>query len=238
MTFTLDQTAFLLILVLVTGLIHSFAQAPLGFLLQMAGNSLGRSKPYRALWLSLLMILGIFAISTLLLIISYAALIVVSPDQEAQRYTAGILAILSGIFITFKYFRKGPSTELWLSRHFARGLQKSVDEARRPGAAFGVGMLSVLIEIPLTFPLLMIATIFARDMYVEESNIAFILYAFALSLPLLIAGLFMAHGKRIVAIQKQRVHGKTFIQILFGIATIGLGLYVVSGAYQTTGALL
>lgn len=238
MTLTFDQTTFLLILVLVTGLIHSLAQAPLGFLLQMTGNSLGKSKPYRALRLSFLMTVGVFIVTALLFMIAYGVLIIISTDSEIQRYTAGILAMISGLFITFKYFRKGPSTELWLGRHFVRGLQKSVDETRRPGAAFGVGMLSVLIELPLTFPLFMIAAIFMQNMYVHESYTALLLYAAALSLPLLVAGFFVSHGKRIVAIQKQRVHGKTFVQILFGLTTFGLGLYVISGAYQATGHIL
>jgi hypothetical protein len=235
----INSTSFLLVLVAITGLIHAFAQAPLSFLLQMAGNSLGNAKPKRALLLSFLMSCGVFLIITLLLIVSSVMLFSFFDDYMMRRFFAGIIAVIAGVYICFRYFRvKRQGTELWINRQLSRGLQKTVDEARRPGAAFGVGMLAVLIELPLTLPLLFIAAILSNNMSGYDKVLSLIYYALAVVLPLVVTGLFMFHGKTIVALQKQRVHGKLFLQTGFGLAMILLGVYVASGAFEQTGSLL
>ena len=233
----MTSSDFLLILVLMTGLIHALAQAPMGFLLQMAGNSLGRSKRKRALYLATLMSVGVMLLVALLLIVARVALELLAETKDLQRIAVGILLVLSGLFIAFKYFRRGTGTPIWLNRQFARGLQKTVDEAKRPGAAFGVGMLGVLIELPLTFPLLLAFGLFTQNLTGNYAAYALGSYSLIVALPLFITGLFLAHGKRLVAMQKQREHGKLFIQLLFGFSMIGLGIYVLSGQFMALGTL-
>lgn len=229
--FVINSTTFLLLLILVAGLVHALVQAPLGFLLQMAGNSLGHANRKRALYLSLLMSLGMLLLVALLVIVASVVLQFLAGTPDLQRIVVGGLLVLSGLFVSFKYFRTGPGTALWLNRQFTRGLQKTVDEAKRSGAAFGVGMLGILIELPLTFPLLLAFGLLARDLSGANAAAALGLYSLAVVLPVFLTGLFLAHGKRIVAFQRQREHGKLFLQLLFGLSMIGLGAYILSGQF-------
>lgn len=222
-----DGNNYLVYLAGIAGLLNACLQMPLATLLHMTSHTLGRNQQARAFLFSLAMSAGVFLTISLLLIITILAASAI-PNDQARHLLAGIVTTLAGLFVMLRYFRDDAGAQLWLPRKNIRWFHKQIECIGNSFGAFGMGMLAVLTEIGLAFPLLLSAGVLLVNSDPSTVITGLGVYAFIVTLPLLLTGLNLAGGASPLGLQRWRADGKRFWQFFIGLAFIIFGLYIAS----------
>lgn len=222
-----DGNGYLIYLAGVAGLLHACLQLPLATLLHMAGHTLGRNQPGKALALSFAMAFGVFLTIVGLLLIAILITIAI-PDPSTRFLLAGIPATLAGLWLMLGYFRNENGAQLWLPRRHARWFNAYIERRHSLLSAFSLGNLSVLLEAGFSFPLLLSAAALLSGASTQTVFIGFGVYAAIAALPLLLTAISLAAGATPLALQRWRLEGKRFWQFFIGLAFIFFGLYIAS----------
>lgn len=236
--FTLPvDSGYLIYLAGIAGLLHACLQMPLAGLLHMAGHTLGKDQRHKAFGLSMAMSLGVLLTVCVLLIIAvYAAKILFTADS--RFLVPGVLAVFAGLFVMLAYFREGAGAQLWLPRGYSRWFRKQSEHKVNLPTAFSMGIVAVLSELVLAFPLLLSAGALLTAATISGLLIGLSVYTFIVALPLLLASLGLAGGMSPLGLQRWRLEGKRFWQFFIGLTFIFFGLYIASEQFVYLGTPL
>lgn len=114
------------------------------------------------------------------------------------------------------YFRKGPGTQLFISRKCARNLEKHAKSAKTRSDAFTLGAFSNICELPFTLPLYIVTSLEITEMSVEFSPSHFLtlLYIMVPTIPLFAMRLKFKLGYNLADIERSRVKDKIFTRLI------------------------
>lgn len=223
------QTGILLFLA--AALVHGTFQLGVSVLTLLSGHSLGAKKAHRRLLiLNGGYIIGSLSMVALLLLSSvYVIDILITPSNERIIWSiTGIVAALSGFFITLAYYRKGRGTLLWIPRMMAEYLSKRAKKTRSTSESFALGAMTVLAELPFALAPLLIAALVITNIAKDNSLAYITLYVFISGLPLLLIASLIGAGERLSVIQKWRESYKSFLQYSAGLGLILMSCYITA----------
>lgn len=236
----LEGNGYLVYLAGIAGLLHACLQMPAATLLHMTGHALGRKQRSKAFALSIAMSLGVFLTIGLLLVI--ASQINEALSSQHRHLFAGILTVFAGLFVMLRYFRDTVGAQLWLPRKRIRWFHKQIEQTANIFGAFGMGIIAVLSELGLSFPLLLCVSAVLLDSGATTVVAGLSVYATIVTFPLLVIGVMLATGSSPLTLQRWRIDGRRFWQFFIGLAFIIFGLYIASGQFtyaaEALGAVL
>ncbi len=228
-----DTNTYLVYLIALAGLLHACLQLPAASLLHMLTSTMGRKDYYKAVRLTIAMAFGVALTASLLLMLF--SLLASLPYASYSHLMSGCLVVLSGLFVMLRYFRNDKGAGLWVPRTRVRWLHKKIESIGNVPSAFGLGILTILAELIVSFPLLLAAGSLLA--YQETAVVATGLLAYIglVTLPILIFGISVACGVSPARLQRWRSDGKHFWQFFMGLAMICYGLYIASEQFIGNG---
>lgn len=176
-----------------------------------------------ALDFSSFFVVGVAAMTALVLFLLYFAIfhfLADNPGLNLDFYTwivAGILIAL-GIFCLFFYYRKGPGTQLFISRNFAEKITLQARKVRKPFDAFSLGLATGTVELIFNLPIYIVVITEIINFPVENEVIRpTLLFLFTLCTMfsvLFVRGQFYNFGHNLAEIERKREKYKTFKKIM------------------------
>ena len=141
----------------------------------------------------------------------------------------GILFALS-LLSFFCYFRKGPGTELFISRPLAQNFLSRAGSAKTASDGFMLGFFSNFPEIFFTLPLYIIIFIELDRLSISAFSLAATLLTCILTtiIPLFIIYISYRSGYNLSDITKFRIKNKPFYRIFIGISYLTLVALIIS----------
>lgn len=216
-------------IIALAGLIHASFQLSVSELTLLSGHSLStkRSKA-RLLRLSSGFVLGNIVMTTLLL--SFFSLFVLDIFGVNISNTVWVIAcgllIGIGIAVWLFYYRRKKGTTLWIPRSFASYLEKRIQRTRLSAEAFGLGLSSVISELPFMIAPLLISALALISLPNNWQLLGLAVYVVMSTLSVLIVWVLISRGKSLARIQKWREDNKRFLQFTAGAGLIILGIFV------------
>ena len=199
-----------------TALTQASLQLSFGALILLYNASLGRHKKKRTRYLTRSYVLGVASISFLVLS-SFAFLISIFTGNGLPLpvlfVVAGVL-IASSLVMQFLYFRKGKNTELWLPRNISRYIARRAKKSDDAIETFSLGMLSSLVEFPLSIALYLIAANAITRMSAGMQLVGLLVYTLLACSPLLYLKLKIRSGKNALEMQAWRRKNKSFLKTI------------------------
>ncbi|HEX6462153.1 MAG TPA: hypothetical protein VFZ58_02655 [Candidatus Saccharimonadales bacterium] len=228
-----DTNTYLVYLIALAGLLHACLQLPSASLLHMLTSTMGRNDYYKAVRLTVAMALGV-ALTTGVLLMLFS-LLASLPYTLYSHLISGSLVVFSGLFVMLRYFRNDQAAGLWVPRTRIRWLHKKIESIGNVPSAFGLGIVTILTELVVSFPLLLAAGSLLT--YQEATVVAtgFLAYVGLATLPVLVFGISVACGISPARLQRWRSDGKHFWQFFIGLAMICYGLYIASEQFIGNG---
>lgn len=211
------------------GIIHAMMQLGVSVLTLLSGHSLGKKSAHaRLLRLNFSYITGAALASALVL--SGGALLA-NSIFFALRFDflligTVILSLISALSILRFYYRKSPGTLLWIPRSLAEYLSDRAKKTKNSFEAGALGAMTVVMELPFTFPLFAIVSIFFLFLMPDHRLLAIIGYATLTVLPLLVITVMIGAGHRLSTIQRWREQNKHFLQYASSFGLISLALFI------------
>lgn len=195
---------------------------------------LGRFSKRKASFLSLYFILGAEIIAACLyLSIFYLTCIFFFNDLHPETSIlfwalAGILAAL-GIFSFFFYYRRGPGTQLFIPRKYAKALDLSAKSVNTRSDAFLLGALTGTCELTLTLPLYIVTCIEIMKMGTEgiSSNLLTIIYILVPVIPLFFIRWKFQIGYNLAKIERSHVKNKFFNRFILATCYILIAILII-----------
>jgi len=228
-----DTNTYLVYLIALAGLLHACLQLPAASLLHMLTSTMGRNDYYKAVRLTLATVVGVLLATGVLLML--LTLLASLPYALYSHLVSGSLVVLSGLFVMLRYFRSDQTAGLWVPRTRVRWLHKKIESIGNVPSAFGLGMLTILAEFIVSFPLMLAAGSLLAYQEPEVVRAGFSVYVGLVALPVLIAGMSVAGGVSPARLQRWRSNGKHFWQFFIGLAMICYGLYIASEQFIGNG---
>lgn len=133
-----------------------------------------------------------------------------------------VLAVAMWIF----YYRRGDSTELWVPGPVAKFIDNRAKVTENNTEAFSLGVLSALLELPMSLALFVLAADSILEIPVLWQLLMILLYTLLSILPLVALKLSIRTGKTVVDVQKWRVKNKNFLRIMSGVGYLVLAGFV------------
>lgn len=228
-----DTNAYLVYLISLAGLLHACLQLPTASLLHMLTSTMGRNDYYKVVRLTVAMTCGVLLTVALLLMLF--SLLASLPKTNEMHLVSGSLVVFTGLFVMLRYFRNDQAAGLWVPRTRVRWLHKKIETIGNVPAAFGLGIVTILTESVIAFPLMLAAG--SLVVYQPPSVVVTGLSAYAslVALPVLASGVAVACGASPARLQRWRSDGKHFWQFFIGLATICYGLYIASEQFIGNG---
>lgn len=229
-----DGPNFLLYLTAIAGLLHACLQLPLAAQLHLAGHTLGKNKPRRALLASIAAACGsLVGIGSILFVAAF--LYGLFANYEVRLATAGITLVCAGAFVMLSYFRAGQGAQLWLGRTYTRRFTNRLERSNSWLSAFLLGISAVWLESIISLPMALTAIVLLASIDTTTSMLAGLaLYMALAALPLFIASVCLGSGASPASLMRWRVESKWFWQFFIGLAFILFGLYVASSELLRT----
>ena len=192
--------------------------------------ALGKNSKNKVLDLSGYFVVGVESMVLLLAMIIYFVMLKVPNTDLTNLILAGILVAM-GMFGFFGYYRKGRSTELFISRKTARGFCAKAKTAHKKSDIFVLGIVTCVSELFLTLPLLIVVIMQAINFAITDQMIIFAVYLLVVMTPTgVVRGNFL-NGKNLADIQKTRVKNKNFYRIMIGCSYVVMAFLLVMGIF-------
>jgi len=211
---------------------HASFQLSISVLTLLSGHALGRkTAAKRVTGLAFSYSLGSLFIVALLLSFTYMLSTAIMNFHTFGAVWAIIsgIAIGTGLAVWLVYFRhKKVGTSLWVPREVAKFLSTRASRTRLPFEAFGLGIMTPLIEVIFTLAPLIITALTIRYLPSPWPLLAVLGYAIIASLPHFIISIIIGGGHSVARIQKWRETNRRFIQFTAGALLIVLGLFAYS----------
>lgn len=212
--------------VFLAALIHANFQLPLGCFILLSRDRIRRRKSKtHSSSPSGSFIAGI-GITTMLLIFTLNFLLNNLFNDGIPAWLvfveAGILFCLA-ITIWSIYYRRGHGTQLWIPRGMANSLETRSFGARSDTDAFGLGVMSIVCELPLSFILIFVASSNIIALPSSWQLLVSALYVIAIITPALIASQIITRSSNLSRVQKWRESNKTFTLFI-----LVFGFFIIS----------
>jgi hypothetical protein len=214
----------------VVGIVHAMMQLGVSVLTLLSGHSLGSKRAHsRLLRLNFGYIIGAFVVAALMvaslsfLIQSYFWLI----PLKTMFIGLSVLAIISSLSIIRFYYRKSPGTLLWIPRGLAEYLTNRAKRTRNSFEAGALGAMTVVMELPFTFALFLIVSVFMIFISPDLRLWITLGYAFITVLPLLVITSLVGGGHRLSTIQRWREDNKYFLQYASSFGLLAITLFII-----------
>ncbi|HET8689995.1 MAG TPA: hypothetical protein VFL81_00990 [Candidatus Saccharimonadales bacterium] len=175
-------------------------------------------------------IASIFALSILVITLADASRYFLS---DAAWPLVGVVSIVVGGLIVAFYYRQSKGTSLWVPRSMARFLNNRTKRTRSAIETFSLGILTTVAELPFSFVAFLILAYLVKDANANTQVALSLIYALAVSLPLLFVAAAITSGHKISAVQRWRESNKNFLRWSSGVCLVLLGVYVL--VWQTSG---
>lgn len=182
-------------------------------------------------------IVGVAAMTALVLFLLYFAIfhfLTDNPGLNLDLYTwivAGILIAL-GFFCLFFYYRKGPGTQLFISRNFANKITTQARRVRKPFDAFSLGLATGTVELIFSLPIYVVVITEIVAFPVESTVIRpVLLFVFTLCTMfsvMSIRGQFYNFGRNLAEIEKRREKYKTFKKFMLAFSYFALAGLIIA----------
>ena len=127
------------------------------------------------------------------------------------------------------YFRKGPGTQLFISRKCAKNLEQHAKSIKTRSDAFTLGALSSIYELPFTLPLYIIVSLEIIEMSVIffPSHLLTLFFIMTPTIPLFIMRLKFKLGYNLADIERSRIKDKTFTRIILCLSYITIAILFI-----------
>lgn len=216
-------------IIALAAVIHASFQLSVSTLTLMSGHSLGKKQSQTRLN----RLVSSFILGAIVMTVLLVATAIYSVEVVLQGYVVPALvwavvcgALMGlGVAVWLFYFRK-EGTTLWLPRGMAEYLIARCQKTKNSAEAFGLGLVSVLIELVFIGGPIMVAVLTMIALPSALQITAIVMYVLLSVLPLTIVGLLIQHGYRPSTIQRWREVNKRFIQVSAGTALMILGIYL------------
>ena len=228
---TLDASTASTLLIAFLAVLHASFQLGTSVLTLLSGHSLlHRTAVRRVLVLNTSYIVGVFAMTALLLAAATAAFVLWLPLNAISPVWTGltVLSVAVGLVVATSYYRAGAGTRLWIPRSFAEYLTSRAERTKNPIEAAALGITSVVAELPFARVILAMSSLaMAAQLPIDTYSAIIGIYSFVATLPLIVITLLIAGGHRLSAVQRWREASKQFLQYAAGAGLFAAALYVL-----------
>ena len=215
-----------------------FLQLVPGIFLSFYHYASAKNSRDAALNLSSFFIVGRALIAMLILFLTYFAFyhfLIDNPTFNIEILywvLAGILALL-GVFIFFFYYRRSKNTtELFISRKFARSILEKTRKAKKPSDIFVLGMAAGIPEIIFVLPVYAVLILeiinFPSANVLYHPLLFFTFILLSMTSTLAIRGQFYRGHKNLADIERARVKNKLYYRIMLSVSYILLAAFIIS----------
>ena len=221
------------IILITVALIQACMQLTPGVFSIFYHYTLGKKSRNFADNLSLYFILGneIFVITIYFIL----CIIIFTFNNYIDINNPYIYWILAGIFVAesiislFLYYKKGKTTELFISRNAAKSLILQAERVKRRSDAFLLGFLSCLPEVLFTLPLYLISILLLINFNLCPRSIIIILIIFSSLLATTTTFIFYHTGHNLADVSRLRLKMKPFIRIILFLCFLTLAITTIIG---------
>lgn len=195
--------------------------------LHYASGKYSRPKVSR---LSIFFILGAEAMATCVFLSLYflVNLIYLADFTTIAQILLYILAGISvalAIFCLCFYYRRGKHSELFITRKYARSLERTASKVKSPSDVFVLGALSGNCELFLVAPLYLIIILETLRL---DNSCPFALLTILISiLPLFLTYWLHQSGQNLANALKSRAHAKMFIRIALCVLYLIIAISII-----------
>ncbi|MBR3332519.1 hypothetical protein IKG28_02755 [Candidatus Saccharibacteria bacterium] len=215
-------------------LIHAFLQLVPSVFTIFYHYASGKKSSRVADDFSIFYILGVEFFSVLMFILIYLLFFNIFIGEINLRSTvfpwimAGVLVALA-ILSFFAYFKKGRTTELFISRKIARQLTASAKNVKNRSDAFVLGLTTGVFELIFTLPLYILATTAIMEIDNFPRQIFGFLYIIAVVAPIMVYLVLFRRGYNLAEIERLRIKNKTFFRTIETIGYLVLACVMLIG---------
>ena len=196
--------------------------------LHYASGKYSRPKVSR---LSIFFILGAEAMATCVFLSLYFLVNLIYLADSTTIISQILLYILAGISVALAifclcfYYRRGKHSELFITRKYARSLERTASKVKSPSDAFVLGALSGNCELFLVAPLYLIIILETLRL---DNSCPFALLTILISiLPLFLTYWLHQSGQNLANALKSRAHAKTFIRIALSVLYLIIAISII-----------
>lgn len=195
--------------------------------LHYASGKYSRPKVSR---LSIFFILGAEAMATcvflsLFFLINLIYLADSTIISQILLYIFAGISVALAIFCLCFYYRRGKHSELFITRKYARSLERTASKVKSPSDAFALGALSGNCELFLVAPLYLIIILETLRL---DNSCPFALLTILISiLPLFLTYWLHQSGQNLANALKSRTHAKMFIRIALSVLYLIIAISII-----------
>ena len=212
------------------GLTQAFLQLSFGALILLYHSSMGRHRRRKTRFLAKSYIWGVATISFLM--ICCLAFLIQNIIGGALPVVGLIILIgilcATAIVMWGLYFRNSKGTELWLPRNLSRYVSRRAKSVNDNLGAFALGMLSNILELPLSIVLCLISANAILGLQASWQIPAALLFAILSVAPLIYLKLTIKTGRTALEIQKWRQKNKKFLKNIASSSFLTLALFMIA----------
>ena len=195
--------------------------------LHYASGKYSRPKVSR---LSIFFILGAEAMATCVFLSLYFLVNLIyladfTTIAQILLYIFAGISVALAIFCLCFYYRRGKHSELFITRKYARSLERTASKVKSPSDAFVLGALSGNCELFLVAPLYLIIILETLRL---DNSCPFALLTILISiLPLFLTYWLHQSGQNLANALKSRAHAKMFIRIALCVLYLIIAISII-----------
>ena len=195
--------------------------------LHYASGKYSRPKVSR---LSIFFILGAEAMATCVFLSLYFLVNLIyladfTTIAQILLYIFAGISVALAIFCLCFYYRRGKHSELFITRKYARSLERKASKVKSPSDAFVLGALSGNCELFLVAPLYLIIILETLRL---DNSCPFALLTILISiLPLFLTYWLHQSGQNLANTLKSRAHAKMFIRIALCVLYLIIAISII-----------
>ena len=216
-------------------LIQAFLQTSPSVFAIFYHHALGKTSMKKADDRSLSFILGVEIAIAIVFLITYSIITFLMPENNFTDTTflwimSGIFA-LEAIFMFFFYFKNHKkskkTTQLFIPRRIAKGLIFHAEHAKNRTDTIILGLVTTLIELIFTLPLIIISSIAIFRISPRFGFIFIIAYVIIATLPLFIVRIAFRASHSLAKIQRFRVKKKFLFRLILTFSYLALAIIML-----------
>ena len=224
-------------ILLLSMLIMAFMQLVPGIFVLFSHYKFGQFSKLKASDLTIFFILGAETVVVLFFLAIYAitcaspAILLATDSNVFAWIMAGILIAISLLFFCL-YYRRGKTSELFISRNFAAHCRTRIKTTKSRSEAFLLGFFAGIPELIFTLPLYVLTTISVIHLGTNGFERAglIILFAIVAIAPLLIFHCLSATGHHTLAdFTRFRFKNKTFFRFIIPLLYFLIAILIILG---------
>ncbi len=209
-------------ILLLSMLIFAFLQLVPGVFMLFSHYKFGQMSRNKASDLNTFFILGAETFIVIIFLATFAILntspfiLEIAESAIFNWISAGVLLALAVLFATIYYRAGATSSELFISRRFAKNITSRAKSSKTRSEAFLLGLSSAIPELIFTFPLYILANLAVLTLAsspIEHSALV-ILFALVAILPLFIIHFTFATRKTLAPLMKFRFNNRPFFRFI------------------------